>query len=155
MTWSLQLQGGDISPTGAHGYAVVSGSQKLMQDVRSWMLEPRGSDPMHPEGGSTLDGGTLPDGSVVPTSLGTAGDAERLAEIDSEIRRVLFAYQRVQVARAEREALSLGGLSTFSPGELLWDVADVQLRQYQDVVLAGVALVSSNGTSIPLVQPVG
>ena len=65
MTWSLAVVNGDLSFAGPGGYATVSGQNKLIQDLKNWLLEPRGTDPIHPGYGCTLDGGMLPDGTFV------------------------------------------------------------------------------------------
>lgn len=154
MTWSLALKNGDITASGSAGYQVVTGPQKLMQDVRNWMLEPQGSDPMHPEYGSNLDGGLMPDGSMIPSLIGAANDKEHLASLESELNRIVFAYQNLQLQRLTREQYELDGKNTFAPGELLWSVS-IGLQQFQDIVLAAIAMTSNNGQTSVLSQLVG
>jgi hypothetical protein len=133
---------------------VVSGQQKLVQDLKCAILEPRGTDPMHPSFGSTLDGGTLPDGSTVGTNIGEAIDRERLMEIESELRRVILDHQAKQIDRLQREALLYGGKNTFTAGELIQSVERIDILPVQDVVIARVFLLTQAGSRIQLMQPV-
>ena len=59
MSWSLKLHSGDLDLSGPDGYGTVSGPAKLIQDLRNWLLEPRGTDSFHPSYGSILDGGMV------------------------------------------------------------------------------------------------
>ena len=154
MSWSLYIRNGDLTPAGPGGLAIVTGSQKLIQDLKHWILEQRGSDPMHPDYGSTLDGGTLPDGTIIPTSIGEIVDRERLMAIESELRRILIAYQEQQQERLQREANLYGGKNTFAPGEILADVVSVSVDQIEDKVVAFVRLTTESGQSVEFAQPV-
>jgi len=140
---------------GDRGARTVTGPAKLAQDLRGWLLEPRGSDPMHPEYGSSLDGGALPDGTQLPTNIGAAGTHERLFDIETEIRRVLYAYQQIQLTRAQRETTTLGGKTTFAPGEILYNVVGVDVKQFQDVVLANIRTASTNGAGSSMTLATG
>ncbi len=68
MSWSLQLRNGDLFHQHGH-YAQVYGPAKLVQDLRAQILERLGHDDMHPEFGSALDGGILPDGTTIDSVI--------------------------------------------------------------------------------------
>jgi hypothetical protein len=150
MTWSFAIKNGDLSLSGPGGLASVSGSNKLIQDLRHWLLEPRGTDPMHAGYGSTLDGGTLEDGTRVGSSIGGLFVAEDLIAIEAEVRRVLAAYMQVQADRLSREQTSFGGRNTFSQGEILRTVNDVQVRQLADVALVNIDISTADGSRVTM-----
>lgn len=154
MTWSFQIYNGDLNFAGPGGFATVTGQQKLVQDVKNWLLEPRGTDPFHPDFGSILDGGLASDGSAIEGSIGSLITSEALLVVESEIRRVLNAYQQQQVARLSREAPLYGGLNTFSAGEILASVDDVQVVQVGDTVLVTCYITTGDGSAVSFTQAV-
>ena len=149
------MKNGDLSLSGPGGFAAVTGQNKLVQDLKHGLLEPRGSDPFHPEWGSTLDGGELSDGTVVASSIGGLFTGEDLLSVEAEIRRVLNAYQASQAQRLGRETTQYGGKNTFSAGEILRTVNDVDIRQLGDVAVATVSLTTASGSLLTFNQPVG
>lgn len=134
---------------------MVTGTQKVFQDLKHWLLEPRGNDVMHPEYGSTLDGGINPDGTVVGTHIGELIDRERLMDIEAEIRRIIFAYMQQQVERVRRESIELRGKNTLSFGEIVASLDRLDVLPIHDVVLARVMLRAQGGQLVNLLQPVG
>lgn len=155
MSWSLQLKDGDLNPSGALGYRVVTGPQKLIQDLRGWILEPRGSDPLHPEYGSTLDGGIYPDGTAASTMIGETVTKELAMNIEQELRRVLLAYQTLQLRRVEREQYELGGKNTLAPGEALLRIKGIEMKQVATMVVAAVQIQSNGGQVFSFAQAFG
>lgn len=154
MSWSFQLQNGDLSPFGPGGLAVVTGSQKLVQDLRCWLLESVGTDPLHLDYGSNLDGGKSPDGTIIESNIGSVIDKQHLLAIESEVRRVLNAYQEQQVNRLYRDQQALGGKNTFSAGEILYSIQSVQVTTVGDVVVVQVGIQTADGQSVSLTTPV-
>jgi len=152
MSWSLQIKTGDLNLSGPAGYAAVRGSQKLIQDLRNWLLERRGTDFLHPHYGSTLDGGMIR-GVSTDAVIGSSVTAEVLLDIETEIRRVLNAYQSQQAARMRRDIMRYGGRNTFDDNEILESVGAVTIRQVNDVVAVRITINTSSGRSISLVQP--
>lgn len=152
MSWSLAIVNGDISLGGPGGYATVSGQDKLIQDLRNWLLEPRGTDPIHPDYGAMLDGGTLPDGTQVDPVIGDLITAESLLDIESEVRRVLAAYQQQQLDRITREAALYNGKNTFSAGEILSAVIAVNLQQVGDTVFVQCVIQTADGDQLAFTQ---
>lgn len=153
MSYSFHVLNGDLNLSGPSGFATVTGTQKLIQDLRDWILEPRGTDVTHPEYGSVIDGGVLPDGTVVASNIGSVIDQSRLLDIEAEIRRVLAAYQNQQIQRLQADALALNGKNTFAAGEVLVAVQDVQLQQFADTILVKVQVLTNAGTIINVSVP--
>lgn len=153
MTYSLHLRNGDLNFAGPGGYAVVSGRQKLIQDLKNWLLEPQGSDPFHPEYGSILNGNAagMPEAEDF---IGSVLTSEKLIQIEAEVRRVLGAYQRQQLDRLNQEVISYGGKNTFSQGEILYSVEAVDVHQVADTVLVRVSITTGDGSQLSFSQAV-
>jgi hypothetical protein len=154
MSWSFHLMNGDLN-TSLNGYGVVTGTQKLIQDLKNWILEPRGSDPNHIDYGSTIDGVVTPNGAFAETNIGAEINQERLMDVEAELRRVLAAYQQQQIDRGRQDAMNFGGKNTFSAGEILYKIIDVEVRAIQDTVLARISIQTDAGQILNFVQPVG
>lgn len=154
MTWSYKLVNGDFDLSGPNGFSVVTGPQKLIQDLKNWILEPRGTDPFTPDYGSTLDGGLMPDGTYTSSSIGQNATRERFMDIEAELRRVLLAYQNQQLSRLKRESIAYGGKNTFSPGEILYGINSVKVSQIGDVAVASISIQTQSGQSFTFAQPV-
>jgi hypothetical protein len=152
MSWSLALQSGDLSLAGPAGYTVVTGPNKLLQDLRNWLLEKRGTDPLHPNYGSVLDGG-MTRGVRTDSMIGSTINAESMMDVEVEIRRVLNEYQIQQADRLRRDMAQYGGRHTFAPNELLASVGTVRVRQVADVLVVHITLVTQSGQTLQLTQP--
>ena len=153
MTWSFHTKNGDLNFAGPGGFATVTGQQKLIQDLKHWLLEPRGSDPLHPDYGAVLDGGLLPDGSIAESLIGSQLTAEALVLVESEIRRVLASYQQQQLDRLTAESALYAGKNTFSAGEILVGITAVSVQQVADTVFVTVTLQTGDGDQISFTQP--
>jgi len=153
MTWSFKVRNGDLTFAGPGGFASVTGQNKLVQDLRHWLLEPRGTDALHPEWGSVLDGGQVSDGVMVPSPIGGLFSDEELLQVEGEIRRVLNAYQLQQAQRLGRENIQYGGKNTYSLGEILRTVDDVDVRQLGTTAVVTVSITTANGDMMSFTQP--
>ena len=154
MTWSLAVSAGDFSLGGPGGFATVQDSAKLLQDLRHWLLEPRGTDPSNPDYGSSLDGGLLPDGSYEDTGLGNEISDETLLNLEAEIQRVLLAYQAQQQARLASETISLQGKNSFGVNELLTRIENIDITQVNTMVVVTVTIQTSSGDILTVTQPI-
>ena len=154
MSWSFYIRNGDLSLAGPGGFATVQGQQKLIQDLKNWLLYPRRTDPMHPDYGSILAGGTLPDGSPAGSMIGDLMTSEALVEIESETRRILQAYQQQQLDRLTNESALYGGKNTFSAGEILASVLNVTTQQIADTVIVICSIQTADGSQLTFSQPV-
>lgn len=144
MSWSLQLHNGDLVANGAR-LGTVRGGSKLVQDLRSALLTPRGFDDNNPSYGSLLDGGVNEAGDEVASIIGST-DWNRVGLlVESEIRRVCGAQQTAQLARAQNDRRTYGE-STLDPGELLTSITDIAMFQAQDSLMVRVSLQTGNGT---------
>ena len=153
MSYSLQLRGGDLAPSGSQ-MALVEGPNKMVQDLRCALLEPRATDPLHPDFGSTLNGGVDELGNPNPGVIGALNNDVQAVSVESEIRRVITAYMVAQLAKLTEENNTYGGQNTFAAGEIITDIADVQISRLQDVMVVVVTLVTDTGQQIQLTRPI-
>ncbi|MEM3008430.1 MAG: hypothetical protein QXU32_01730 [Nitrososphaerales archaeon] len=152
MSWSFKITNGDLDFSGPDGFATVTGTAKLIQDLKHWLLEPLGSDPFHPDYGSALNGGVFPDGRAVPSAIGGLINGESLTRIEAEVRRVLNAYRQMQVSKMQAEAMLYGGRNTLGVGEILFSINDVKVKQYGDTVLVNCVITTADGNQVTFQQ---
>lgn len=152
MSWSLEIKNGDLALRGA-SLGQVTGGQKLVQDLRCAILESRGHDDHHPEFGSLIDGGTDESGQDVASVVASSNINYVTMRVQSEIRRIATAQQRRQLARSQADRYTYGS-STLDNGELLVNVAGIEMTQIQDTLLVRVNLQVGNGQTVSLNIPV-
>lgn len=155
MTWSLGITNGDLNLGGISGINIVTGYDKLKQDLKAVILEPLGTDPMHPDFGSSLDGGFDSNGVEIPTSIGGSFSAESVARIQEEIVRVLQNYQKNQIARIREQQNDTNGKTYFQNSEILYRIDNISVQQIQDKLLVNVNITTAAGQSFNITQPVG
>ena len=116
MTHSLALKDGDLHVSSSR-VQLVSGLDKLKQDIFTWITEAYRVDRFNPEYGST-----------VSSYVGQQNTVDNAFAIRIEINRVLTNMQRYQrmIYSANRNA--------FSPSELLDRVLDVRTRPSLDAL---------------------
>lgn len=127
MTRSLQVRQGDLALEGG-SFVLISGRNKLEQDLVHWLRTEFGSDRFHPTFGSTLEDFI---GSVV-------GD-ENLALLESEVRRVLTNYQDLQLRRF------LENRQRFTGEEILAEVDTVKVESSYDAVYVRIIVKNYKG----------
>lgn len=122
MSFSLAIADGDLALLGS-SVRVVSGTDKLAQDLSIWLRERYGSDRFHRNYGSILD-------SYIGSVIGRTTESE----VRAEILRVLQNYQSLQYRRLREEP------GRISPSEILLEVLEVQVTTSYDAVMASVRL---------------
>lgn len=145
MTWSLRIQNGNLT-LGNASYGTITGTQKLIQDLRCYLLERMGTDSAHPDYGSTLNGGRLPNGIEVPGPIGKMNDAFVEAEVTVEIRRIVNQFQSEQLARA-RSDRQVYGKSTMNKGEVLLGVSTIEYEHLMDALNITLVLITGDDTN--------
>lgn len=128
MTRSLLLnESGDLAVLG-RSTQLVSGTQKLIQDLNCWLKESFGVDRFHRAYGSVLRNFV---GGVVKQSSAY--------EIQAEVMRVLKNYQQVQLIRFREKP----GL--FSREELLERITSVEAAPFYDRVDVRITIQTAGG----------
>lgn len=143
MSYSLQVSNGDLVFNGT-SLATVSGAAKLVQDMTCGILEPMGTDDLHPTYGSVIDGGTLPDGSYQTGIIGETNNQYAASFVSSEIQRIASNLQQAQVLRNHND-LATYGRSTLSPDETLVSLGDIAIDAVQNQMLVSVDLETGSG----------
>ena len=149
MTWSLHVTRGDLALTGGH-LTTVSNEAKLIQDLRHYLLERMGTDDLHPQYGSLIDGGTLPSGRNVPSPIGGWDWDAITTDIEVDIRRITAAYQRMQLSRAKSDRLRYNKTS-LTAGEILAELSFVNFEQQLDKLHVHIGVVSGTGQELNVV----
>ena len=142
MTWSLQLRNGDLA-IDHDRYNTVNDWRKLLQDLRIRLLTKLGEDPLHPEFGSTIDGGTRPDGLEIPSVIGEIDTEVARSFITLEVNRIIADYQKVQAARQRVDHYSYGK-KTMTPGEIL-NGGEVNVYFLGTLVVVQIAITTGEG----------
>lgn len=127
---SLKVVNGDLSIT-AGKFDLVSGTDKLKQDLTLWLTERYRDDRFHRTYGSILDGYI---GGVINPS-------ETIARVQSETLRVLSNYQQIQVSRFREIP------NKFQPSELLQAVNGVNVSLSYDKVIVLVRITTAARTT--------
>lgn len=125
MSYSLLIADGDLVLRGSN-LAIVSGIEKLKQDLQLWVLERFGGDRFHPDMGS-----------IMQDMIGGVIDQSSVDLIRNELFRVLDNYQRLQF-KALKETPSL-----FSRSELLFAIDDINIGVGYDRITATVKVRSA------------
>jgi hypothetical protein len=145
MTWSLKIQNGDLT-LGNASYGTVTGSSKLVQDLRCYLLERMGTDSAHPNYGSTLNGGRLPDGTEISGPIGQMNTEFIESDVTVEIRRIINQFQKEQLERA-RSDRQVYGKTTMNRGEVLLGVSSIQMEHSLDSLNVTLLLITGDDTN--------
>jgi hypothetical protein len=140
MSWSLEVRNGDLT-VGNASLGVVTAEQKLVQDLRHYLLEKMGTDNLHPGYGSNLD-----------SAIGSDFFGEAALFVESEIRRICAEYQERQIERAKADRYRYNK-TTFTAGELLLQVDSVDLLQNGPTLSVNIALTTGSDRSVILSLP--
>lgn len=148
MSWSLQITHGDFQVESAH-LGTVTAQAKLVQDFRCAILEQMGTDNLHPDFGSLIDGGTTPEGV---TSNGVIGETDLnlvALVIETEINRIARYMQRAQLSRAKSDKMTYGK-ATLVPQEVLLQLNGIDMTQTEDKIKVIVHLTSASNANFDI-----
>lgn len=135
MTYSLMIQGGDLSVVG-NRCQIVSGQSKLQQDLTLWLLERYGSSRFHPNFGSALQ-----------SYIGGLMTASTQAVVYNEIIRVLNLYQSMVYQ------LFTANPSIFSVSELPYSIDSVNVSLTYDTVYAQITVSNPSTSATVTISP--
>lgn len=152
MSKSFALVNGDLQLGTSRGYDIVSGKQKLLQDLRLWFTEQVGTDSILGTYGSGLDGGVI-NGEVQESFIGRVATQAVLGEIRIKTLELIQSYQQMQFTKMQDEALLYDGKNTLDADEVLDGIDSIQLVSVGTTVLIQVILTTLGGSSIKLTVP--
>lgn len=141
MSWSLQISDGDFRVDAAH-LSSVTGQAKLVQDFRCALLEQMGTDNLHPDFGSLIDGGVTPDGTHNPGVIGMEDIELVTLTIETEVTRIARNMQRAQLTRAKQDRFTYGR-ATLDPQEVLLAMTGIEFEQKEDTLQVIIHLTSA------------
>lgn len=148
MTWSLRLYHGDLQKQGSQ-LAKASNETKLVQDLRCQFLYQMGIDKNHPDYGSLIDGGVMPNGTIRDSLIGMDDKEYVKSLLYTEIQRVISDYQERQLARAKMDKM-MYGKATLTKAEVIASVQGITVNEYLD----GLKVIISLETGANTVQSI-
>lgn len=136
---TLKLSDGDLALDGA-SYAMVSGAERVKQQLGLCLREPYGIDRFHPKWGSVL-----PDwiGRAIINKEGLS------AEIKAELVRVIRNFTTAQDAAIEQRAIS-GLRPVVTPNEVIVGVDGISVEQQGTQIIAKVSLRTAGGRTVTI-----
>lgn len=140
---TFALKSGDIALAG-NQYAMVSGIDRVKQQIGLCIRETYGTDRFHPRWGSVLS-----------EWIGSVINRPGLElEIRSEIVRVIKNFAAAQSAAIDARAVR--GLSPVqSPSEVVIGVTDIKIQQLEDRIIAKVDLRTAGGQTVTITTAPG
>lgn len=152
MSKSFSLINGDLQIGTSRSYNIVSGKQKLLQDLQLWFTERIGDDPILSTYGSNLDGGII-NGEVQESFIGRVGTPIAINEIRISVLDLIQQYQQMQFSKMQDEALLYNGANTLDIDEVVDGIDSVEIAQVGTLVLVQVVLTTLGGSAIKLTVP--
>lgn len=135
------LVNGDIV-VGQSGYVMVSGQQKVLQDLVVATSEPYGSDPYHPGWGSYLTNYVGGDPSVVP------------AMAETEVTRLVSNYMQVQQYQ-QTQALAAGQSSPFTNDDYVTGLTSLNTTADLDSISVSATVLTASGATVGVSTIIG
>lgn len=132
---TLAIENGDLV-IGPAGHAVVAGTTKVLQDLRSALGEPYGCDRFHAQWGSLLD-----------SYIGSAVVAETELLIRSEVTRIVRNYVALQAEALRQDALA-GNRPRYGTNEVIAQIASINVQQEFDRFHVRISLVMVSGDQV-------
>jgi phage baseplate assembly protein W len=135
---TLQVQNGDLQLDTGGRLQFITGSSKLIQDLRLWLQEEYGIGYTSPNFGSTLY-----------KMIGQGLTAEAITSVQSEITRVLNLYQSNQALRLQK-AQSKTELSYWNKSEIIKSINSINAHTYNASIIIDVSLTTLSNASLNL-----
>jgi hypothetical protein len=138
----FQLVNGDIV-IGSQGYAEVSGTSKVTQDVSIATMEPYGCDRFHPLWGS-----------LFYNFIGTASTDASVQLIQNEATRIIQNYITTQNNILLSTQIQ-GQPSTFTNDDVVASITSINVAQTQMTFTVAINLQTASAQSVNLLTTVG
>lgn len=153
MSKSLAIINGDLAIDAGRDFALVSGRQKLLQDLRLWVLEKLGIDPATPTYGNKLDN-FREDDRVHQGFIGQLMTADNINNIRIEVINIIQRYQAMQYDKIRSEALRYVGRNTLDEDEVVATIDAVNVRAVGTFAVVQVQLTTLANTPLKLSIPI-
>lgn len=139
---TLEIRNGDLA-LGSDGYATVTGSKKVFQDLGILVREPLGADRFHTRWGSILE-----------DYIGQWSNDESKLRVQSEIQRLIQNYIVMQTRQIEADAAT-NRRPRYSPDEIVVGVESIDIQQLYDRLNVRVVVRTESGESVTVLRTVG
>jgi hypothetical protein len=138
---AFQIVNGDLA-IGPGGFAMVSGVEKVFQDLSIAIREPFGIDRFHSRWGSQ-----------VGDYVGLPANEHAKMLIQSEVTRIVRNYMAAQQGYLQADGVA-GQKPRFGTNEIVIDIHDIQIVQTYDAFHVKVILVTQSGDQVTIVRTV-
>lgn len=133
---------GDLVIDGSGGYAMLSGADRIRQDLSLALLEEYGSDRFHPKYGS-----------VVKSYLGNVIDENLQQLVKAEVNRVVIAYIGLQQAEVLRDStVDIAG--RFNTSDVVRNITSIDVHAAYDTIYVAATLETLARETITITQQV-
>ena len=137
----FKIVNGDIALSGNGDVVMLTGSERIVQELSAWLLEPLGTDKLHARFGSILD-----------TKIGELAVGDSVLSIKSEVVRVVNNYTTYQKRQLD-EANANGTLvSKWGAGDIISSVNSVAVTANCDTVTVIITLTLASGETVNIEQ---
>lgn len=152
---NFRITDGDLDIQTSKRVDLVTGRDKLAQDLTLWLLEPIGTGFSTPGFGSTLNSVVTRDtrGRREGRYIGQPYTEDALVEVEAEVDRVLNLYQQDQVQKV-RQARSEGRLYLYSKREILDSVDEISSQRDNDIAHVTVKITTGANQDLALLAQV-
>lgn len=134
---TLALSHGDLI-IGPGGLQMISGANKIRQDVALALGEEYGHDPYHPQWGS-----------VLPQYIGHAVTPDTQLLVQSEVNRILQQYMANQQAMLNQAATN-GQATTLTTADVIQSVDGVTVSVQFDTIQVAIQLTTMAGQTLTI-----
>lgn len=134
------LDDGDLVVGTNSDLQMVTGVNKVAQDVRGALLEPIGNDRFHPGWGSDLD-----------SYIGNPAYVDVTTTVQSEVNRVVGNLAAVQRDQVESQSLN-SQISTWTTSEVISGVTSVNVSQTYDTVNVEITIGTVSGETTTIAE---
>jgi phage baseplate assembly protein W len=119
---------GDLALDGSGGYAMLSGADRIRQDLSLALLEEYGSDRFHPKYGS-----------IVKSYVGNVIDENLQQLVKAEINRVVVTYIGLQQAEVLRDStVDIAG--RFTTSDVVRNITSIDVHTTYDTIYVAATL---------------
>ena len=137
--YGFRLAGGDIAVRGDGNVSVVTGAERIKQELACWLLEPLGTDVLYPGFGSTLR-----------DIIGSPMLEEYMSRVRSEVARVVgnyIEYQKNQINESIM-ASEVDFLTNWQEDDVITDVGGIRMSMMADELHVRVELRLAGGENV-------
>ena len=137
--YGLKVTNGDLAVMGDGNCVLVEGRERLAQEISHWLLEPLGTDALYNRFGSTLD-----------QIIGSPMLAEYIAEVRTEVGRVLQNYMAYQTRQMNEDRLKGDEvfLKNWKDEDIIDAVEGLSVKAVADTLKVTIKLFTVAGTRL-------